>query len=319
MDKFNILKFLIVYKIKNIYNININGYVVVENIFNEYEVEKIRNKLHKTIEKMNINHNNILIGTEQPPNEIRNKSDVANIFYSEWKLDICLNEKIYNIYKLLMDATFGPGNIDGFEHPLGESNNILPYIDRICYRFPDYIRAEGGLGLHIDRNPINPYKQKKFRPIQSFISLVDHYDNESGGLQLVPKFHKEYDKYFHKNIDNENIFGEFHRLNNVVHKKLYNKLETIIAPRGSVVFWDNRLPHKTCDKLTSFDTREVIYFSYLPSVQINKLYCEQQYNNIQKNIYPPSYHDSKNYQIADRDWSLDKLENNYVLLKNFTD
>lgn len=286
-----------------------SGYVVVENVFNDAEISEIRENLHDSLlKRMDINHHNVLNGIDLPPQEFRIKSNISNIFYQKWKLDICLSNKIYNMYKSLMDATFSSGKTEGFAHPLGMSNDILPYIDRICYRYPDHIRPEGGLGLHIDRNPINPYNQKKFRPIQSFISLVDHYDNESGGLQVVPKFHKEYDNYFSNiNIYNENVNGEFHRLNSHVHEKLHRKIETVIAPKGSVVFWDNRLPHKTCDKLNKYDTREVIYFSYIPNVEINKVYCLHQYNNIVKNIYPPSYIDDLNLSTADRDWSLDKI------------
>ncbi len=39
-----------------------------------------------------------------------------------------------------------------------ESLNIiidasLVYFDRICWRLPDHIQSEGGLGLHLDLNP----------------------------------------------------------------------------------------------------------------------------------------------------------------------
>ena len=94
--------------------------------------------------------------------------------------------------------TFSSSIENKFERPLGFSDDVLPCIDRICYRLPDHIRREGGLGLHIDRNPYHPYKTDRFRPIHSFISLTDHYDFQSGGLQLIDKFHNEYDEYFCK-------------------------------------------------------------------------------------------------------------------------
>lgn len=57
-----------------------------------------------------------------------------------------------------------------------------------AYRLPDHIQAEGGLGLHLDRNPYDPYllcptvtkKLLKYRPIQSWIGLTDHYGSKSG-------------------------------------------------------------------------------------------------------------------------------------------
>jgi hypothetical protein len=302
--------------IEDIHYFKENGYVIITDVFDDIEVENMRNNLHKTLlENYNHDHDKVLAGYIKPASDVRIKSKLSNIFYKEFKLESFLNKKVYDLYKSLMDNTFASGNTPDFEHPLGSSNDILPYIDRICYRLPDHIRSEGGLGLHIDRNPLEPYNQKKFRPIQSFISLVDHNNNESGGLQLIPRFHKEYNNYFYKNhlnisISGENIEGEFHRLNSHVHERLHKRVETLIVPKGSIVFWDNRLPHKTCEKLTSYDTREVIYFSYIPNVEINKKYFICQYNNIVKNINPPAYND--NNESADRDWSINFLEKSYI-------
>lgn len=181
-------------------------------------------------------------------------------------------------------------------------SKILPYIDRICYRLPDNIQTEGGLKLHIDINPydINPFnlhkhklsnvKLKKIKPLQSFIALTDCWNSESGGLNVIKGFHKKFDTYFTDQfLDSDTNIGEFYRFNDKSHAKLLNQLEPVLCSAGSMVLWDSRLPHSTAEKLLGFDTREVIYQTYLPSNEINDKYYAQQYENYCLNIRPPSY------------------------------
>ena len=287
-----------------------NGYVVIENVFTDEEIEKLRDDFHLDLLKLGINHDKIINLEIPPPVEVRKKSEVSNIFYAEWKLRAHLDERVYKLSESLMKETFMSGKTPGFAHPLGTADKILPYIDRVCYRLPDYIRPEGGLSLHLDRNPTFPYSGKKFRPIQSFIALTDHFGNKCGGLQLVPGFHKIIDDFF-KN-SNEVEGGEFYHMSSQIYSKLFNQIKTINMPKGSIVFWDNRLPHQTCNALENIDSREVIYFSYIPNVQMNKLYFNKQYQNILDNIPPPSY--VKNNETVDRNWNINKLQNEFYLL-----
>jgi len=137
----------------------------------------------------NINHDEILSKKEEPNFDVRIKSKLSQIYYCKWKLSLHLNSDVYEIFKKaneLLEQTF---------YPLGKSTDVLPYIDRICYRLPDIIRKEGGLALHLDRRPqteINDVKCfeniKKYRPIQGFMALTDHFGNSSGGLQVVKGF-----------------------------------------------------------------------------------------------------------------------------------
>jgi len=247
---------------------------------------------------MDIHHDDIMKGIDQPPADIRSKSKVAHVFYAEWKIKAMLDYRVYQLSKSLMNNTFSSSKTSNYEHPFHASNDVIPYIDKICYRLPDHIRAEGGLGLHIDMNPIDRFKTHRYRPIQSFISLTDHYDSTHGGLQLIPNFH-----------------GEFIRLHSKKYAKLHQMVQTVIVRRGSVVYWDNRLPHKTCELLEVDDSREVIYFSYLPNVSYNIEYLKKQYDHIKKNILPPSFCLSDDMKIAaDRNWSLDKLNNEFKRL-----
>jgi len=188
----------------------------------------------------------------------------------------------------------------------------LAYIDRVCWRLPDNIKSEGGLSCHLDRNPYDPYLMKsgslkKWRPIQAFVSLTDQYGTNSGGLKVVKGFHHKIDEYFNKNMkDDTNKGGEFYRLNSKSHALLAKNLCPIDAPKGSLVCWDNRLPHATCQLLDGYDTREVIYVGWLPNIELNKKYCAQQLENIRLNRPPPAYIDDDK-QNSDKNWSENEL------------
>jgi hypothetical protein len=301
-----------------------NGYIVIENVFNEYEINELRKNFHDYLKNyFNINHENILSGKDKNKHNIRKKSPVSKLFYSDWKLETLLNDKVYNLSYDLLKNTFLDNNLDGFKHKFESTDTILPFIDRMCYRLPDNINKEGGLKLHIDRNPKNPYCGKYFRPIQSFICLTNHYSNNDGGLQLVPGFHKEFDNYF-KDVECQDS-GDFFRMSAPKYASLNKRIETVYAPAGSIIFWDNRLPHKTADFLTTFDTREVIYFSYLPNVKLNFEYFKNQYKNLLDNIPPPAFNiknfnnknnskDKNNLKYNNNDNSLPALNENIINL-----
>jgi len=300
-----------------------NGILVIENVFTDEEVTHIREGLHAQLQEHGMNHERLLAGLDVPPSGTRLKSESASFFYRKWKLDAQLNERVYRYAKDLLVRTYGQ-RIAGFDHPFGTFNQVLAYMDRINYRLPDHIRAEGGLGLHLDRNPIDPYLQnstglKKWRPIQGLITLTDHYGANCGGLQVVRGFHKRIDDYFRSSRDDP-IYacgGEFTRLVSKNHTALSKLLETIQAPLGSLIMWDNRLPHATCEHLLGNETREVIYTAYLPDVTLNRAYWQEQAKNLGKNIHPPAYiKDPK--AVGDRDWDekdLNELQKQLLLNK----
>lgn len=290
------------------------GVVVIENVFSDKEVESIRNSFHHQLFGFGINHENILAKKEKIEGGIRSHGRYANIFYNKWKLDAVLDQRVYNLSKSLILSAFNDTK---------EFDDVVPYIDRVCYRLPDSIRAEGGLGLHIDRNPLNPLlldtdgnsRLRRWRPVQSFICLTDHFNAESGGLKVVKGFHKISDEYFSKNKESKNIndeTGEFFRMHSKSYAAIENQLEFVYAPKGSVVYFDNRLPHATCDVLAGDDTREVIYFAYIPNTKLNMTYWKEQKLNIEKNIPPPMYIDDRNknsqtLELVDRDWEVTDL------------
>lgn len=288
------------------------GVTVVENVFDDEEVENIRSNFHAQLKELGVDHAKLLSRQNLMDSGPRIKGKAASIFYNKWKMDAHLNEKVYTIAKYLTVNTFGI-KLTEYDHPFEEFNDVIPYIDRVCYRLPDCIRPEGGLEMHLDRNPTDPYLLKagglkKWRPIQAMICLTDHYSSESGGLKVVKGFHKQIDQYFNSTGSNyeQTGGGEFCRLNTKSHLSLERKLEPIYAPKGSLLFFDNRLPHSTCSALSGSDTREVIFFSFIPKVSVNIKYCKEQLDNFERNIAPPAYI-KDNSDKCDRDYTNDVL------------
>lgn len=291
---------------------NRDGIIIIEDVFSPDEVSEIRSKFHQQLKVIGIDHDKILSGEDIMDGNIRIKSDVSKIFYSKWKMDAHLDKKVYEITKELLLKTYGDSTNNIFNHIYGEFDDILCYVDRVCYRLPDHIREEGGLGLHMDYNPKDPYLlssggQKKWRPIQSFIALTDHYSGDSGGLKVVKGFHHKCDDYFKdlKTGGVEIVAGEFFRMNNG-HEKLQKECQPVIVPAGSLVLWDSRLPHATTKKFNGYDSREVIYNGFLPNINLNVKYVEQQLKHIIKNIAPPAYQQIQGERL-DRDWNVTQL------------
>lgn len=292
------------------------GLLIIESLFSPQEVEEIRNKMHNKMMTQGIDHHQILNKTVEYTDGVRKKSKLSRTFYAKWKIDAHLDERIYDIMRQLLVSTYGCNKDKNYENPYGPFDDIIAYIDRICWRLPDNVRAEGGLGLHLDRNPWDPYLTstqnglKKWRPIQAILVLTDHWGTDTGGLQIVSGFHKEIDNYFSKNSSNDthnvSLGGEFYRMNSKTHAKIEKRLQPVNAPKGSLICWDNRLPHATTSRLSGSDTRECIYSAFLPKVPLNISYCEQQRNNIIKNIPPPAYLDDDD-EKSDRDWDLKDL------------
>lgn len=285
------------------------GILVVEDAISSEKVTSTRTAFHKHLLKLGINHDEVLAGKAEVPGA-RIKSPVGRIFYPSWKfLDIHLDSKVTGLATELLIKTYGTGTDPDYIHPYEPFSSIRAYVDRICWRLPDCVRAEGGLNLHLDRDPVDPYLTRcgglsRWRPIQALVCLTDHFDGDSGGLRVVPGFHKRIDSYFKDKVSEGG--GEFCRLNSVKHDVLQRQCRPVVAPAGSIVFWDNRLPHATSPHLSGCDTREVIYTGFLPDTELNRMYISKQLDAIKKNIIPPAYTESDIAEAADRDWTLEK-------------
>ncbi len=262
------------------------GYVVIENILTEEEVESARNALHENIYNITGGIRHRGENWADLKNKAMMKGPANGIYYAQWKLQgIQMKSNLVEAYESIMEATYLSGNVPNFEHPfqidtavtIGSSSSTSKtptptplasfcYTDRVCYRLPDIIHSEGGLALHIDRNPIDPYLVTsgglaKWRPIQGFLSLTDHYDGTSGGLKVVPGFHKISTEYFQSH-ENDGEFqekcigkrGEFFRMGGKSYSSLQKKLE---------VRFLQKFYCKLCDSYTNKKNTHVIGWSRL--------------------------------------------------------
>jgi hypothetical protein len=287
------------------------GCLVIPNVLTEIEVQIARQNFHVQLKSLGIDHDKILRREVVHQEGPRIKSKVARIFYAKWKLlDVMMHPLVCRAFDEIMEATYRTNEVVNFTHPFGKSTNNHVFIDRVCWRLPDSIRAEGGLGLHLDRNPFDPYSYvSHFRPIQGFLALTDHFTSTAGGLKVVKGFHMEINEYFQtkKEQKSDVCGGAFYRMNGTVHAKLAKRCEPVFVPNGSLVLWDNRIPHATCDKLDSSDTREVVYCSFLPNVKFNQDYIHKQLLCLRNNCPPPAYHDRNHSEKVDRNWNETEL------------
>ena len=284
-----------------------DGYIVVPNVFSSTEVQNFRDDFHQRMLELGFDHSNM---SEQNYANMPRFGMQTEIFYPDFKFAIHEDPRFFQIISQLWGATYAEG-IAGFENPFVGFNadRGYMYIDRACCRLPDSIKPQGGLGLHVDCDPLNAFDDSiKWRPIQASIALTDSLTNSSGGLYVVPRMHKCMEDYVRVNNDNEEDTSgkctkkgksiksikckSFTRLDHC--EDLVQGMVPVFAPAGSIVIWDNRLPHATAEKHDGPDTREVLFMTFLPDIHANKLYAKEQRENYFKRKAPPDFINKRN-------------------------
>lgn len=147
--------------------------------------------------------------------------------------------------------------------------------------------------------------KNKWRPIQCFVSLTDNLLPNTGGFEAAPGFHREFYSWVQNgrrlSSSDDSIavehdmsppkqqpcIGEY---THVHDRALMKRVRHIPVKAGSVVFWDNRLPHgnsyrndnsydqtiSSTSPLESSGARAVVYCSFLPDIPINRHFVERQ-------------------------------------------
>jgi len=275
-----------------------NGFVVVPNVYSSDEVQNIRDSLHNTMRRLGFDYDNM---NSEQFSDMPRFGCQTEIFYPDFKFSIHEDPKFFNIVSKLFESTFAAG-ISGFESPFSGFNpkQGYMYIDRVNCRLPDSIKVQGGLGLHVDCDPLHPHEDPaKWRPIQASVVLTDCLTSTSGGLLVIPGMHtsiKEYVLLNHSQQSERKIkCKQFTPLNKCLD--LTSQQIPVYAPAGSVVLWDNRLPHATSDQHDGPDTREVLFMTYLPAIPRNYQYACAQRKNYLNRKPPPDFTSKSNLQI----------------------
>ena len=64
------------------------------------------------------------------------------------------------------------------------------------------------------------------------------------------------------------------------------QIQHVAVRAGSVVFWDNRIPHANAYRHDGNEPRVVVYCSFLPNVAINRRYVQQQLARWKRGLNP---------------------------------
>jgi hypothetical protein len=287
---------------------------------------------------------------------------VLDIFYEDWKLDICQKENLFRITTQLWEATFATcksnnsknnnsnccddeeeetDNNESSSSSSSSSSSLwwspygsfdyskgYMYIDRICYRLPTKIAGKLGEQINGDRKKkksrsiqrsLTPHldccpdtffdnndtettktSTKKWRPIQCFVSLTDNLEADTGGFEAAKGFHKDFQQWSQTRVPTIVVqkkkdgsrtdtaipaacVGEYTHMRPKEDRDVMDRVCHIPVPAGSAVFWDNRIPHSNAYKHHGTIPRAVVYCSFLPDVELNRCYVQNQLLNYKQN------------------------------------
>ncbi len=198
-------------------------------------------------------------------------------------------------------------------HPFGvfDCDKGYVYIDRIGYRLPSEQAQSLGeliypsrkkksralqrsLTPHLDCCPDSMYTDcAKWRPIQCFVSLSDCSEPNTGGFEAARGFHREFDAWTkrraptiikQKGTDGTirevglraPCVGEYTHIRPKEDRDVMDRVMHIPIRAGSAVFWDNRIPHANAYKHVGDQPRAVVYCSFLPDIELNRIYVQNQ-------------------------------------------
>jgi hypothetical protein len=223
-------------------------------------------------------------------------------------------------------------------HPHGafDFNKGCMYIDRIGYRLPTKVAQEVGeringhkkkksrsiqrsLTPHLDCCPGSLYAHtSKWRPIQCFVSLTDNLEANTGGFEAAKGFHRDFDEWARNRpptitLQKENgrktettipapCVGEYTHMRPKEDHGVMERVCHIPVPAGSTVFWDNRIPHANAYRHTGNSARAVVYCSFLPDVELNRQYVQNQLANFKRGRPPKDqWNDIDEDQVDDQE------------------
>lgn len=223
-------------------------------------------------------------------------------------------------------------------HPFGifDCTKGYAYIDRIGYRLPTKLSQKIGdqlrpgkkkkarplqrsLTPHLDCCPHSTYTDwAKWRPIQCFVSLTDNLDPNTGGFEAAKGFHREFDFWASNRppsistqrnkdgtINQASIpapcIGQYTHIRPKEDQEIMDRVVHIPVRAGSAVFWDNRIPHANAYKHLGEDPRVVVYCSFLPDVELNRIYVQNQLSDFLKGQPPRDQWNRMDKDYKDKD------------------
>ncbi len=171
------------------------------------------------------------------------------------------------------------------------------------------VTIQRSLTPHLDCCPDTYYStsgKSKWRPIQCFVSLTDNLEPNTGGFEAAPGFHRSFHQWINerKNAPSRIVkrdkksgaksfinvpapcIGEYTHIRPKEDENVMKLVQHIPVRAGSVVFWDNRIPHANAYRNESEVSRAVVYCSFLPDVPLNRRYAEKQLEDYRDMKFP---------------------------------
>lgn len=291
-----------------------DGVLVIENVLTEAEVNEAMEGLNHTLSRLGVRSTD-LNDTEsakalQGLSSTNGSGGVLDIFYEDWKLAIATKANIFHMTTQLWQVAYCLESKP--HHPYGEfdSKQGYAYIDRICYRLPTELSEQLGNGInrqrkkrsraiqrsltpHLDCCPEKMYENvAKWRPIQCFVSLTDNVEANTGGFEAAKGFHTEFERWKAtrplarvSRVENgvetavfvpAKCVGEYTHIRPKEDREVMERVHHVPVRAGSAVFWDNRIPHANAYRHTGTAPRVVVYCSFLPDIELNRVYVKEQ-------------------------------------------
>uniref|UniRef100_A0A7S3L1Z3 Phytanoyl-CoA dioxygenase n=1 Tax=Amphora coffeiformis TaxID=265554 RepID=A0A7S3L1Z3_9STRA len=232
-----------------------DGYCVVTNIFTQEEINEMMEESwtsERLLGKFDRNKPQTWGDPAWPQQDGgRNFLQSQNVFQDAVSWDIQGSEKLLHVQKLLY------GRSDIMMSSVGRFGVMRPTANNPKWR------TESSW-LHWDQNP---WTQPAFSKVQCAVCLTDNTPT-SGGFACVPGFHREFQSWGEahtlgsllvngKVIDES--FGDGQPFPVPEDDTCQSRLVRVVAPAGSAVLWDSRLPHQNYPNTDENDFRVVHY------------------------------------------------------------
>ena len=250
-----------------------DGYVVVEGILSPEEVAMAKEGLE----------------TSMKPSSTR--GGVVDLFWAQWKLRVTLeNEKYAETYKALLRGTYMT-NRGLWTHPYDLNGDVYFHVDRVGFRVSTERKmklSQKGLSPHLDCCPNDMWPHRRWRPIQSLLSLAGGQDPNEGGFECAVGFHNDFHSYYKDRACN--CVGDYVAVNAQEDQAILQRFRHIRVPPGAALFWDRRIPHANARLNTSPTTRQVIYGGFLPrGPPENTQYARDQRHRAARGLPQPDF------------------------------
>lgn len=211
-------------------------------------------------------------------------------------------------------------------HPFGPFDPRVgySYIDRMGYRLPTKLAERLGmppdgnkssssiakktnrslpiqrsLTPHLDCCPEDRFRGRKWRPIQCFVSLTDNLEPDTGGFEAAKGFHHDFDEWARTRpptlVSRKGgrtvavpapCVGAYTHIRPKEDRDVLERVQHIPVRVGSAVFWDHRIPHANAYRHLGDSARCVVYTSFLPDVDVNRRYVQEQLDDLKRGRQP---------------------------------